>query len=197
MPHLGYDPILATSHLVCALQTIVSRSVRPIDAAVLSVTTIQGGQAINAIPERCSIQGTVRTFSIEVLDLIESRLHDIAHSVAASFQCTAAVQFERNYPPTINHSEAADRVRKAAKCALGDQRVCEQEPTMGAEDFSYMLQKKTGCYFFLGNGQGEHRQLGHGLGPCMLHNPSYDFNDHLIETGALLWATLVEQELPS
>jgi len=124
--------------------------------------------------------------------MIEQRMRDVAEHTSAAFGATCTFEFERNYPPTINHSAEA-----AFGCAVmaeivGADNVLPQEPTMGAEDFSYMLQAKPGAYCFIGNGEGSHREIGHGEGPCTLHNPNYDFNDRLIPLGATYWVKLVE-----
>ncbi len=196
MPHLGNDPVVAAAALIQAWQSIVSRNLKPIDDSVISVTILRAGEASNVIPETCTLEGTVRTFTLEVLDTIEARMGEMANAIAAAYGCTAEFHFERNYPPTINHTAQAQIVQRAAAAVLGSGQVQAQEPTMGAEDFAYMLQAKPGCYFFLGNGEGDHRSSGHGMGPCMLHNPSYDFNDALLPIGVQIWAALVQTELP-
>ena len=192
MPHNALDPVPVACQLVQAFQTIISRNVKPIDAGVISVTMIHAGEATNVIPNRCELQGTVRTFTLEVLDLIEQRMRQIAESVCAAFEMDCSFEFSRNYPPTINSAPEAEFARKVMASIVGDARVLVQEPTMGAEDFSYMLQARPGCYCFISNGDGAHRALGHGEGPCMLHNPSYDFNDALIPLGATYWVRLAE-----
>jgi metal-dependent amidase/aminoacylase/carboxypeptidase family protein len=159
---------------------------------VISVTMIHTGEATNVVPDTCEIQGTVRTFTNEVLDLIEQRMKDIADHTCAAFGASCAFEFHRNYPPTINHAAETTFLQQVAGEMVGPHNVLDFEPTMGAEDFSYFLQAKPGCYFVVGNGDGAHREGGHGLGPCMLHNPSYDFNDDLIPLGATLWVRLAE-----
>ena len=192
MPHLGVDPVPVACQLVQALQTIVSRNMRPIDTGVISVTMIHAGEATNVIPESCVLQGTVRTFTTEVLDLIEQRMRTVAAATCAAFDASCEFVFERNYPPTVNHAAETEFVRGVMTRVVGADNVRDFEPTMGAEDFSYFLQDKPGCYFVIGNGEGAHREGGHGLGPCMLHNPSYDFNDALIPIGATLWVRLAQ-----
>jgi amidohydrolase len=192
MPHLGLDPVPVACQLVQAFQTIISRNKRPIDAGVISVTMIHTGEATNVVPERCEIQGTVRTFTLEVLDLIERRMKEIAEHTCAAFETRCEFEFRRNYPPTINHAAETEFTRQVMTELVGADNVQAFEPTMGAEDFSYFLLEKPGCYFLIGNGEGEHRAGGHGLGPCMLHNPSYDFNDDLIPLGATLWVRLAQ-----
>jgi amidohydrolase len=192
MPHNALDPVPVACQMVQAFQTIISRNVKPIDAGVISVTMVHAGEATNVIPNRCELQGTVRTFTLEVLDLIEQRMRQIAENICAAFDMDCTFEFARNYPPTINTAPEADFARKVMASIVGEARVQVQEPTMGAEDFSYMLQAKPGCYCFISNGDGAHRTLGHGDGPCMLHNPSYDFNDALIPLGATYWVRLAE-----
>ena len=192
MPHLGLDPVPVACQMVQAFQTIVSRNVRPIDAGVVSVTMIHTGEATNVVPESCELQGTVRTFTLDVLDLIERRMKEVAEHTCAAFGTECTFEFVRNYPPTINHPNETAFARRVMTELVGADQVHEFEPTMGAEDFSYFLQAKPGCYFLIGNGDGAHRAGGHGLGPCMLHNPSYDFNDDLIPLGATLWVRLAE-----
>jgi hippurate hydrolase len=147
------------------------------------------------VPDSCVLEGTVRTFTNEVLDLIERRMKTIAEATCAAFELQCEFEFQRNYPPTINHEAETTFVRRVLAEMAGADSVHEFEPTMGAEDFSYFLQRKPGCYFLIGNGDGAHRAGGHGMGPCMLHNPSYDFNDDLIPLGATVWVRLAEQWL--
>ncbi len=196
LPHNGVDPVLVATHLVQALQSILTRNKKPIDAAVLSVTQIEAGEAVNVIPDRAMIHGTVRTFSIEVLDLIETRMRALVEQLPVAFGATGTLEFIRNYPPTINHPAQTAYALGIAQDIVGEANVIHPiEPTMGAEDFSFMLLERPGCYLFIGNGMGEHRANGHGMGPCMLHNSSYDFNDELIPIGATFWARLVERFL--
>jgi hippurate hydrolase len=195
MPHLGLDPVPAACQMVQAFQTILTRNKRPIDTGVISVTMIHAGEATNVVPDSCVLEGTVRTFTTEVLDLIERRMKTIAEATCAAFELSCDFEFKRNYPPTINHEAETTFVRHVLAEMAGADAVHEFEPTMGAEDFSYFLQHKPGCYFLIGNGDGTHRASGHGMGPCMLHNPSYDFNDDLIPLGATLWVRLAEQWL--
>jgi amidohydrolase len=195
MPHLGVDPVPAAAALVQGFQTIISRNMKPIDTGVISVTMIHTGEATNVIPETCEMQGTVRTFTTELLDLIETRMRAMAEATAAAYDCSCEFQFHRNYPPTINHDAETAFAQKVLGEVVGSENVLPFEPTMGAEDFSYYLLEKPGCYFMIGNGDGAHREGGHGLGPCMLHNPAYDFNDDLIPLGATAWVRIAEQWL--
>lgn len=192
MPHNGIDPVPVACQMVQAFQTIITRNKRPIDAGVISVTMIHAGEATNVVPDSCEIQGTVRTFTLEVLDLIEKRMQEVAEHTCAAFGAQCEFEFVRNYPPTINHPAESEFVRQQLGELVGPANVHEFEPTMGAEDFSYYLLEKPGCYFLIGNGDGSHREGGHGMGPCMLHNPSYDFNDELIPLGATMWVRMAE-----
>ena len=198
MPHLGVDPVLIASHLIQAFQSLVSRETKPIDATVVSVTQINAGEATNVIPDTCVMKGTVRTFSAQALDTIEQGMARICHQLPPAFNARAEFSFLRNYPPTINHAKEAMLAADVAAEIVGEAMVQRHvEPTMGAEDFAYMLQEKPGAYIFLGNGDtsGGHRTTGHGLGPCTLHNPSYDFNDDLIPIGATFWQLLAKRFL--
>jgi amidohydrolase len=195
MPHNGLDPVPVACQMVLAFQTIISRNTRPIDAGVVSVTMIHAGEATNVIPDSVELRGTVRTFTVEVLDMIEQRMRQIAEHTCAAFEASCEFSFVRNYPPTINSAKEAEFARQVMASIVGEDQVLVQEPTMGAEDFSFMLQAKPGCYSFIFNGDGAHREMGHGGGPCMLHNPSYDFNDDLIPLGATYWVRLAEEWL--
>jgi hippurate hydrolase len=195
MPHLGIDPVPVAAQMVMAFQTIITRNRRPIDPGVISVTMIHAGEATNVVPDSCQMQGTVRTFSFETLDLIERRMREVAEHTCAAFGASCEFSFKRNYPPTVNHPHETAFVQRVLGEVVGPENVQAFEPTMGAEDFSYFLQAKPGCYFMIGNGDGAHREGGHGLGPCMLHNPSYDFNDELIPLGATAWVRIAEEWL--
>jgi hippurate hydrolase len=196
LPHNSADPVLAGAQVVLALQSIITRNKRPVDAAVLSVTQFHAGETSNVIPDSAFIGGTVRTFTIEVLDLIEQRLREITHSIAGAFDCHAEIQFSRSYPPLINHKNEVEFASGVMSELVGKQNVNTSiDPTMGAEDFAFMLLEKPGCYVFLGNGDGDHRSVGHGMGPCHLHNPSYDFNDALIPVGVSYWVKLAQRYL--
>ena len=192
LPHMGIDPVPIAAQMVQAFQTIVTRNKRPVETAVISVTMIHAGEATNVIPQSCELEGTVRTFSVDTLDLIERRMRQIAEHTCAAFEASCQFEFHRNYPPLVNHVAETDFVRRTLAGVIGPANVLECEPTMTAEDFSYFLQAKPGCYFLIGNGDGAHRTLGHGLGPCTLHNASYDFNDDLIPLGATMWVRLAE-----
>ena len=195
MPHMGIDPVPVACQLVQGFQTILTRNMRPVETGVISVTMIQAGEATNVIPESVVMQGTVRTFTSDTLDLIEQRMREMTQHLCAAHGAQADFEFSRNYPPTVNHAAEAAFVREVMVELVGTERVQEFEPTMGAEDFSFFLQGKPGAYFVIGNGDGTHREGGHGLGPCTLHNPSYDFNDQLIPLGATLWVKLAQRWL--
>jgi amidohydrolase len=195
-PHKGIDPIMVAIQIAQSWQTIVTRSKSPIEAAVLSITQIHAGSATNVIPDEATLIGTVRTFDTGVLDLIESRMRSIAEHTASAFDAQVDFQFKRNYPPLINHARETSFAVDVMNSIVGEHNVdAYVEPTMGAEDFAFMLQEKPGCYVFIGNGEGTHRDAGHGLGPCNLHNPSYDFNDQLLPIGATYWVRLAESYL--
>jgi len=195
MPHFGTDPVPVACQMVQGFQNIISRNKKPVDAGVISVTMIHAGEATNVIPDFCELQGTVRTFSIEVLDLIEKRMKEVAEHTCAAFEARCEFSFTRNYPPTINSAAEADFARRVMSDIVGPANVLAQEPTMGAEDFAYMLQAKPGAYCFISNGDGAHRAMGHGEGPCTLHNPNYDFNDDLIPLGGTYWVQLATRWL--
>ena len=196
LPHNSADPVLTGVQVVQALQSIVTRNKRPVDAAVLSVTQFHAGETSNVIPDSAFIGGTIRTFTLEVLDLMEQRLREIAEHTANAFDCHAEIIFSRNYPPLINHAKEVRFAGEVMKELVGEEQVdMDIDPTMGAEDFAFMLLEKPGCYVFLGNGDGDHRSVGHGMGPCHLHNPSYDFNDALIPVGVSYWVKLTQRYL--
>jgi len=195
MPHDSIDPLPVACQIVQAFQTVISRNKRPLDAAVISATMIRAGEATNVIPESCELRGTVRTFTVEVLDMIEQSMRRIAEATCQAFAAGCEFTFTRNYPPTVNHPRETGFVGELLAELVGAENVKEFEPTMGAEDFSYFLQEKPGCYFVIGNGDGAHRTAGHGEGPCVLHNPSYDFNDELIPLGGSMWVRLAEKWL--
>lgn len=192
LPHNGIDPVPVACEMVQAFQTIISRNKKPMDAGVISVTMIHGGEATNVVPDSCELQGTVRTFTLEVLDMIERRMKQVAEHICAAHEAVCEFEFVRNYPPTVNHPKEAAFCAQVLGRIVGEANVLPQEPTMGAEDFAFMLQAKPGAYCFIGNGDGSHREHGHGAGPCTIHNPSYDFNDELIPLGGTYWVQLAE-----
>jgi len=199
LPHNGIDPVPIACQMVQAFQTIITRNKKPVDAGVISVTMIHAGEATNVVPDHCVLQGTVRTFTLAVLDLIEQRMRDVALHTCAAFGAACEFEFRRNYPPTVNSPAEAEFARQVMRTIVGEAQVWNQEPTMGAEDFAYMLQAKPGAYCFIGNGDGAHRSRyeggGHDAGPCTLHNPRYDFNDELIPLGGTYWVELATRWL--
>ncbi len=196
MPHLGADPVIAAVQIVQALQTIITRNRDPLDPAVISVTQVHAGSADNVIPTDAEIRGTVRTFSDTALDLIEARMNAVCEQIAAALGCKATLDFQRKYPPTVNTPAETEFCASVMEGIVGAEQVVRNiTPSMGAEDFSFMLQHKPGCYVWIGNGSGDHRVSGHGMGPCMLHNGSYDFNDALIPLGGTYWVELARQWL--
>jgi amidohydrolase len=196
MPHLTIDPVLVAVQIVQGLQAIVTRARNPIDSAVLSVTMIHAGDATNVIPDVAKVGGTVRTFDDAVTDLFEQRIRQVAEFTARAHGASAAVEFKRTYPPTVNHADQAEFAARVADGIVGANNVVRNvDPTMGAEDFSFMLKARPGAYLFIGNGDGAHRDSGHGAGPCTLHNASYDFNDELIPIGATFWVRLAQEFL--
>jgi hippurate hydrolase len=192
MPDQGVDAIQVAFQIGTALQTIVSRNMRPTEAVVLSITQVHAGDALNVLPNSCELRGTVRCFSIETRDFVETRMRQLVESIGAAYGARCELRFKCNCPPTTNHPKETAFVQRVLRELVGDENVRPFEPTMSAEDFSFMLQAKAGCYFMIGNGEGNHRLAGHGMGPCVLHNPSFDFNDALIPIGASAWVRLAQ-----
>jgi hippurate hydrolase len=189
-PHFGIDPIVVASQIVTALQSIVARTVDPQEGGVVTIGHINGGHTYNVIPETVHMKGTARWFKPEVGDQLEKGVRHLATGIAASFGARAEVAFERSYPATINDPEATTLARKAAAAVAGEARVNPmRNPSMGGEDFSFMLNAKQGSYIMLGAGRGQN--------DAMVHHPAYDFNDEILPIGASYWATLVEQLLPA
>jgi hippurate hydrolase len=195
MPDRGVDPVVIAGHLITAFQSIVSRSVKPVDTAVVSITMMHAGEAINVIPETCTLEGTVRTFSSAVTDLVEQRMRAICAGLGQAHGAQLELEFVRRVGPVINTAHEAHFAAEVMRKIVGVQQVPVQEPSMASEDFAFMLEAKAGCYAFIGNGHGDHRAAGHGEGPCMLHNPAYDFNDEVLPLGATYWVRLSEEWL--
>ncbi len=190
MPHLGRDPMPFAAHLINALQTIVARNIHPLEAGVVSVTQVHGGDTWNVIPQEVVLRGTARSFQPAVQDLIEKRMGEIVAGLAATFDMTATLRYERRYPATINTAAETKHALAAAIALVGAENVdTNPTPSMGSEDFAFMLQKKPGCYIWLGGGRGP--------GTHNLHHPQYDFNDDALAIGASYWVTLAEQQLPA
>jgi hippurate hydrolase len=195
LSYLGVDPIPVACQVVMAWQTIVARNLRAGEAGVISVTKMHTGTAMNVLPDTAELAGTVRTLDMGVVDLIERRMREVAEHVCAAHGASCEFEFSRGYPVTSNHAAETDFVRRVLSGVVGEGNVLPFVPTMGSEDFSFFLQAKPGCYFMIGNGEGAHRHAGHGLGPCTLHNTSYDFNDELIPLGATAWVRIAEEWL--
>ncbi|MCY1516457.1 Hippurate hydrolase [compost metagenome] len=195
MPHLAIDPIPVAGQMIEAFQTIISRNKKPVETAVISVTMLHAGEAVNVIADTCEMRGTVRAYTRETLDLIERRMGEIARHVAEMFGAECDFVFTRHYPSTINHEAETAFMRGALATVVGQERVLAQAPIMAAEDFSFMLEAVPGSYCFIGNGDGDHRESGHGAGPCLVHNTSYDFNDELLPIGSSAFVKLAEQWL--
>lgn len=185
-PHACVDSVVVAAHVVTALQTVVSRAVDPLEAAVVSVCAVRAGETFNVIPQTATLLGTVRSLTEEVRDLCEARVRAVVDSVAAAFGATAAISYDRGYPVTFNHPEQTAFMARVAAEVAGDSGVdTAVAPLMGAEDFSYMLEKRPGAYIFLGNGD-----------TAGVHHPAYDFNDAAIPYGVSLWAKIIETGMP-
>jgi hippurate hydrolase len=189
MPSQGNDPIVIASQIVTALQSIVARNVDPVESGVVTIGQIQGGDTWNVIPQEVVLRGTARWFKPEVGDLLEAKFTALVTGIAAAFGATAEAVFDRGYPATVNEAESTRLAVKAAQAVAGEARVQEMpRPTMGGEDFSFMLNAKAGSYIMLGAGRGP--------ADPQLHHALYDFNDAVLPVGASYWATLAEQLLP-
>jgi amidohydrolase len=189
-PYLTVDPALVSAHIITAVQSIVSRNVRAIDSAVISLCAMQAGDpgAFSVVPGSATLVGTVRTFNPDIQALVERRLNEVCSGVALGLGASAHVRYERIYPATINTPDEARFAATVAQSLVGEEHVdTEMDPSMGAEDFSFMLQVKPGAYLRLGQG---------GEGSCFLHNSRYDFNDEVLPLGAALHAGLIEQGMP-
>ena len=192
-PYQTIDPVLVAAHIITAVQSIVSRNVKPVDSAVISLCAMRAGEmgAMSVIPGSATLVGTVRTFSPVVQALVERRLNEMCQAVAMGFGATATVHYERMYPATLNTAPEAHFAADVAQSLVGrDHVVRDLEPSMGAEDFSFMLQVKPGAYMRIGQGEEN------GVGSCFLHNSRYDFNDDILSLGSALHASLAEQAMP-
>jgi amidohydrolase len=188
-PHQGADPIVTGAEIVTALQRIISRTTNPIEAAVISVTQFHAGTNMNVIPETVSIKGTCRALSRAVQDTVEARMRQVIEGVASAHGLTVEIIYDRRYPVLVNTLDETVKAAAAAATVVGTENVnTDHPPTMGSEDFAWMLQERPGCYVRVGNGEGED-------GGCVVHNANYDFNDEAAVYGASYWAALVEQEL--
>ena len=190
MPHLTIDPIPCGAAIVQSLQTIVSRRVSPVDPAVVSVTVFQAGSAHNVIPDTVSLAGTARSFSAETRVKLEEAIREISTTIATTYDCTLDFQWHPGYPATVNHAAEAARAGTVMEAVLGDGTVARDiEPSMGAEDFAFMLEERPGAYIWLGTGPAP--------ADALLHGARYDFNDEVLSVGATYWSRLVESELPA
>ena len=185
MPHRGVDPVYVSSQVISSLQSLVSRSTNPADAAVVSITKVEAGSASNVIPRLATLTGTCRSFRPETRDMLEAGVERIATGIAAARGATATVTYSRGYPPTVNHPDQTLFAAEVAASLLGEQAVDRSpEPSMGGEDFAFMLEEVPGSYVWLGTG-----------GEFDLHHPRYDFNDEALPMGASFWVELVEARL--
>ncbi|MEC7887437.1 MAG: M20 aminoacylase family protein [SAR324 cluster bacterium] len=192
LPDQCIDPIVVASQVVSALQTITSRNTHPVDSVVITVTQIHAGDAYNVIPDSVQMHGTVRTFQTETREKIPSSMLRVAEGVCAAYGTTCELNYMSGYPATINSVPETEISAKAVVDLLGEDKIIlNPTPSMGAEDFSYMLEARPGCYVWLGIGPGK------GEAGCMLHSSRYDFNDDVLPTGASYWVKLVENELPA
>jgi hippurate hydrolase len=188
-PESGVDPIMVGTQIASALQTIVSRNVAPVDTAVLSITQFHAGDAYNVIPQTARLSGTVRAFSNATMTMIGERMTRTVQGVAQAMGATATLDFRVNFAPTVNDSQQAEFAASVCAELVGAERVIRDlDPSMGAEDFAFMLERRPGAYFRIGQGGAE--------SGCFLHNPRYDFNDEILPLGAALFVRLAERALP-
>jgi amidohydrolase len=183
-PHKCIDSVMVGAQLITALQSIVSRSVDPLDSAVVSICEFHAGNARNVIPQTAVLKGTVRTLTKKVRELVEKRIREVVAGVAQITGARIDLTYERGYPVTVNHAAQTDVATQVAKEIAGDANVLESPPMMGAEDFSYMLEARPGAFIFCGNGDS-----------AGLHHPAYNFNDEAIVFGTSYWIKLVENTL--
>ena len=189
-PHLAVDPVLVAGHIITAAQSIVSRNVNPLDSAVVSLCAMRAGDlgASSVIPREVRLSGTVRSFRRDVQDMLEERLARLVDSIAMAFGATASLTYRRHYPATVNTASEAKFAADTAAALVGPEKVVRDlPPSMGSEDFSFMLQTRPGAYLRLGQGNE---------GGCFLHSSRYDFNDAVLPLGAALFASLVERAMP-
>ena len=187
IPQLVVDPIIIASQVVIGIQTIISRSTDPIDKALISITKIHGGTAYNVIDDQVTLSGTIRTFKPETRKFIENKIKEISMGIAKANGANSTVQFDltNKYPPTINSKKETEFAANVAKQLVGDENVnLNIDPSMGGEDFSYLLEKKPGSYLYIGQGDNNHR--------AHLHTTNYDFNDDLLPIGVNFWVDLVK-----
>jgi amidohydrolase len=188
MPHQGRDPVVAGAALVQALQSVVSRTIDPLESVVLTIPRFNAGEAYNVIPDEVRIGGTLRAFKNELRDQVEAAMERICQGIGVAHGVQIELDYRRGYPPTVNTAAEAAICREIAAGLVGGHNVeTDRHPSMGAEDFAYFLNERPGCYVWIGNGMGE--------GGCMLHNPHYDFNDDILALGASYWVRLTEHLL--
>jgi amidohydrolase len=185
-PHMSIDTVLVGAQIINQLQSVVSRNVDPLQAAVVSICMFQAGSTDNVIPQTAKLRGTARSLSPDVRDLLEKRLHEVVEGTARIYGATAKLNYRRGYPVLENHERQTAFAASVAGEIVGKDKVdTAMAPVMGAEDFSYMLQARPGAFIFVGNGNS-----------AGLHNPAYDFNDEAIPVGTSYWARLVETAMP-
>jgi hippurate hydrolase len=188
MPHNGVDPVVIAAQIITALQSVVARNVNPLESGVITIAHIEGGHTFNVIPESVRLRGTARWFLPEVGDLLESKFKAIVAGIATAMGGSATASFHRAYPATVNEAESTGIAAQAATTVVGEAKSLPlPQPTMGGEDFSFMLNECPGAYLFLGGGKGQ--------ADAMVHHPLYDFNDEILPIGASWFATLAEQVL--
>jgi hippurate hydrolase len=188
LPHQGVDPVLAAAQVISAVQSIVSRNVNPLEAAVISITTIHAGDAHNVIPEYVELGGAIRCLNNTLRAGLKSRFADVIDGVCGGLGATAELTYANEFPAVVNWPEPTSVASEAAAAVVGHANVdAASAPVMGSEDFAHMLEVKPGCYVFIGNGVGE--------GVRMIHNPGYDFNDEILTIGASYWVRLAESFL--
>ena len=186
-PQLAIDPIIIASQIVIAIQTIISRSVDPIDKALISITKIHGGSAYNVIDDEVKLSGTIRSFKIKTRSFLEKKIKEISEGIAKAYGAEVNVEFDliNKYPPTINSKKESEFATKVAKQMVGEENVITDiDPSMGGEDFSYLLNNKPGSYLYIGQGDEDHK--------AHLHTTKYDFNDDLLPIGVNFWTALVK-----
>ena len=189
MPHLAVDPVVAAAQMILAFQTVVSRNVSPVESAVVSVTEVKGGHTWNVIPDEVRLRGTTRSFRPEVRDLVQAALRRVAEGIAAATGVTVELHHDRRYPATVNTKAEADLAAGAAADVAGAAGVRRDlPPSMASEDFAYMLERRPGCYAWIGNGPA--------AAEAGLHGPRYDFNDEILSRGAAFWVQLALRALP-
>ena len=189
-PHHGNDPVVAAGAMINAFQTVAARRTNPLDSTVVSITQVHAGHTTNVIAEEAVLSGTTRALKPETQDMIERELRQIAEGVGVTYGVGIEFSYDRRYLPTINTETETEKAGAAATAIVGAENILRDEPpSMGAEDFSWMLNQRPGCYIFIGNG------VEGGPGGCYVHNPKYDFNDEILPLGVSYWSRLVEQEL--